>query len=159
MNIFSIDWLIIVLCHMWPITSSKKDISFSFILIREWMIHVALEEFKGCMQEGRYAHSCLSSLTWWHTMQYVLTGVEPLYAFPHFVDQGKIPNMSKVLLWFNMCKGEYESLLRDYPTDLEHYMRVIKPRMGDVSNLTFVNAGTCNLYTCNPNVKHKYFSM
>jgi hypothetical protein len=52
-NIFSIDWLIIVSCHMWPITSSKRDISFSFILIREWTIHVALEEFKRCMASRR----------------------------------------------------------------------------------------------------------
>jgi hypothetical protein len=110
-------------------------------------------------QEGRYAHSCLSSLTWWDTMQYVLKGAEPLYVFLRFAYQYKIPNMSEVLLWFNMCIGEYESLLREYPSDLEQYMRVIKPRMGDVSNSTFVNACTCYFHTCNPNVKHKYFSL
>jgi hypothetical protein len=59
----------------------------------------------------------------------VLKGVEPLYAFIHFADQDKIPNMSKALLQFNMCIGEYESLLREYPSDLEQYMRVIKPNM------------------------------
>jgi hypothetical protein len=69
--------------------------------------------------EGRYAHSFLSSLKWWDMMQYVLKRVEPLYAFLHFADQDKIPNMSEVLLWFNMCIGEYESLLREYPSDLE----------------------------------------
>jgi hypothetical protein len=110
-------------------------------------------------QEGRYAHSCLSSLIWWDTMQYVLNGVEPLYAFLHFADQDKILNMSEVFLQFNMCIGEYESLLRAYPSDLEQYMRVIKPRMGDVSNSTIVNADTCYFHTCNPNVKHKYFSV
>jgi hypothetical protein len=86
-------------------------------------------------------------------------GVEHLYAFLRFTDQDKIPNMSDVLLWFNMCICEYESLLREYPSDLEQYMRVIKPRIGDVSNSTFVNAGTCYFHTCNPNAKHKYFSM
>jgi hypothetical protein len=53
------------------------------------------------------------------TLWYVLKGVEPLYAFLHFADQDKIPNMSKVLLRFHMCTSEYESLLRDYPSDLE----------------------------------------
>jgi hypothetical protein len=69
-------------------------------------------------------------------------GVESLYVFLLFVDQDKISNMSEVLLRFNMCIGEYESILREYPSDLEQYMRVIKPRMGDISNSTFVNAGT-----------------
>jgi hypothetical protein len=69
-------------------------------------------------------------------------GVESLYVFLLFADQDKIPNMSEVLLRFNMCIGEYESILREYPSDLEQYMRVIKSRMGDISNSTFVNAGT-----------------
>jgi hypothetical protein len=85
-----------------------------------WMSSLGfLESRFSCTQEGRYAHSYLSSLTWWDTIQYVLKGVEPLYAFLHFADQDKIPNMSEVLLWFNMCIGEYESLLHDYPADLE----------------------------------------
>jgi hypothetical protein len=90
-------------------------------------------------------------------MQYVLKGVEPLYDFRYFTDQDKILNMCEVLLRFNMCIGEYESLLRDYPNDLEQYMLVIKPSMGDVSNTTFVNACTCNFHTCNTNANHKYF--
>jgi hypothetical protein len=110
-------------------------------------------------QEGRYAHSYLSNITWWDTMQYVLKGVGPLYAFLHFADQDKIPNMSEVLLQFNVCIGEYESLLHDYPNVLEQYMRVIKPRMGDVSNSTFVNVGTFKFHTCNNHAKHKFFSM
>jgi hypothetical protein len=110
-----------------------------------------LESSFSSTHEGRYAHSCLSNMTWWDTMEYVLKGVEPLYAFLHFADQDKVPNMSEVLLRFNMCIGEYESLLHDYPNDLEQYMRVIKPRMGDVANSTFVNAGTC--------IFHKNFSM
>jgi hypothetical protein len=86
-------------------------------------------------------------------------GVEPLYAFLHFADQDKVPNMSEILLRFNMCIGEYKSLLHDYPNDLKQYMRVIKPRMGGVSNSTFVNADTCIFHTINTNAKHKYFSM
>jgi hypothetical protein len=75
-----------------------------------------LESRFSSTEEGRCAHSCLSSLTWWDTMQYVLKGVEPLFAFLRFVDQDKIPNMSEVLLRFHICTSEYESLLRDYPT-------------------------------------------
>jgi hypothetical protein len=92
-------------------------------------------------------------------MQYVLKGVEPLYGFLRFAKQDKIPNMSEILLRFNMCIGDYESLLRDYPNDIEQYLRVIKPRMWDISNTTFVNAGTCNFHTCNTNANHKYFFM
>jgi hypothetical protein len=118
-----------------------------------------LESSFSSTYERRYAHSCLSNMMWWDTMQYVLKGLEPLYAFLHFADQDKIPNINEVLLQFNMCIGEYESLLHDYPNDLEQYMRVIKSRMGDVSNSTFVNASTCNIHTCNTNAKHKYFSI
>jgi hypothetical protein len=47
--------------------------------------------------EGRFTHSCLSSLTWWETMEFVLKGVELLYAFLRFTDQDKVPNLSEVL--------------------------------------------------------------
>jgi hypothetical protein len=125
-----------------------------------WMSSLGfLESRFSSTQEGSYAHSFLSSLTWWDMMEYVLKGLEPLYAFICFADQDKIPNMSEVLLRFNTSIGVYESLLCDYPTDLEHYMRVVKPRMGDISNSTFVHAGICNFHTCNHNSKHKYFSM
>jgi hypothetical protein len=125
-----------------------------------WMSSTGFLESRFSSTEGgRYAHSFLSSLTWWYTMQYVLKGVEPLYAFLCFANQDKIPNMSEVLLQFHVCTSEYESILRDYPNDLEQYMRVIKPRMGDVSNTTFVNAGTSNFHIFNPNAKHKYFSI
>jgi hypothetical protein len=40
-----------------------------------------LESSFSSTHEGRYAHSYLSNMAWWDTMQYVLTGVETLYAF------------------------------------------------------------------------------
>jgi hypothetical protein len=86
-------------------------------------------------------------------------GVEPLYAFLHFIDQDKVSNMNKVLLRFNMCICEYEILLHDYLNGLEQYMRVMKTRIGDVVNSTFVNACTCIFHTCNTNAKHKNFSI
>jgi hypothetical protein len=125
-----------------------------------WMGSLSfLESSFSSTHEGRYAHSCLSNMTWWDTMEYVLKGVEPLYAFLRFADQDKVSNMSEVLQRFNMCIGEYESFLHDYPNDLEQYMRVIKTIIGDITNSTFVNAGTCIFHTCNSNTKHKNFSM
>jgi hypothetical protein len=118
-----------------------------------------LESSFSSTHEGRYAHSYLSNMMWWDTMEYVLKGMEPLYAFLRFADQDKVSNMSEVLLRFNMCIGEYESLLYDYPNDIEQYMRVIKARIGDVVNSTFVNASTYIFHTCNTNTKHKNFSM
>jgi hypothetical protein len=109
--------------------------------------------------EGRYAHSCLSNMKWWDTMEYMLKGVEPLYAFLHFIDQDKMSNMSEVLLRFNMCICEYEILLHDYLNGLEQYMRVMKTRIGVVANSTFVNACTCIFHTCNTNAKYKNFSI
>jgi hypothetical protein len=85
-----------------------------------WMSSPGFLESKfSSTHAGRYAQSYLPSLMWWDTMQYVLKGVEPLYAFLHFAEQDKMTNMSKVLLLFNMCISEHESLLRDYPSDLE----------------------------------------
>jgi hypothetical protein len=55
--------------------------------------------------EGSFFHSCLSSLIWWETMHFVLKGAEPLYAFLHFADQDKVPNLSEVLLTFSMVEN------------------------------------------------------
>lgn len=111
-----------------------------------WMSSASfLESRFSKIDEGRYAHSCLSSLTWWESMEFVLKGVEPLYAFLRFADQDKVPNLSEVLLRFTMLKNEYESLLADYPRDLDRYMKVINPRMGDVANTTYVNAGNTSV--------------
>jgi hypothetical protein len=75
--------------------------------------------------EGRFAHSCLSILTWWDTMEFVPKGVEPLYVFLHFADQDNVPNLSEVLMRFSMVENEYESLLQGYPADLRKYFDVI----------------------------------
>jgi hypothetical protein len=70
-----------------------------------------LENYFGNTDDGRFAHSCLSSLTCWETMEFVLKGVEPLYAFLHYADQDKVPNLSEVIMRFSMVENEYESLL------------------------------------------------
>jgi hypothetical protein len=91
-----------------------------------WMASPSfLESRFANMDEGKFTHSCLPSLTWWETMHFVLKGVEPLYAFLHFADQDKVPNLSEVLLGFSMVENEYESLLQGYPTDLRRYLDVI----------------------------------
>jgi hypothetical protein len=63
-----------------------------------WMTsHTFLESRFANMDEWKFAHSCLSSLTWWDTMEFILNGVESLYAFLRFTDQDKVPNLSEVL--------------------------------------------------------------
>lgn len=79
--------------------------------------------------EGRYAHSCLSSLSWWDNMSYVVKGVEPLYAFLRFADQDKVPNLSEILLRYTMVRREYESLFQNDRQQFDRYMTVINPRM------------------------------
>jgi hypothetical protein len=96
------------------------------------------------MDEGRFTHSCLSSLTWWEIMHFVLKGVEPLYVFLRFADQDKVPNLSEILLRFSMVESEYEGLLQAYPTNLRRYMDVIHPRARDIQSRTYVNAGKTN---------------
>jgi hypothetical protein len=76
--------------------------------------------------EWRFIHSCLSSLTWWETMHFVLKGVKPLYAFLRFADQDKVPNLSEVFLRLSMVENEYESLIQRYSTDLRRYLDVIR---------------------------------
>jgi hypothetical protein len=58
-------------------------------------------------------------------MEFVLKEVEPLYAFLHFTNQDKVPNLSEVLLRFSMVENEYEILLQGYPADLRKYLDVI----------------------------------
>ena len=91
--------------------------------------------------EGRYAHSCLSSLPWWETMESIVSYVQPMYAFLRFADQDKVPNLSEVLLRFHRMRCEYESLFHSSPRELDRYMNIINPRMSDITHDTYVNAG------------------
>jgi hypothetical protein len=74
-------------------------------------------------------------------MEFVLKGVELLYAFLHYADQDKVPNLSEVIMRFSMVENEYESLLQGYPTDLRKYLDIIWPQARDVKSHTYVNAG------------------
>jgi hypothetical protein len=110
-----------------------------------WMASPSfLERHFTNMNEGRFTHSCLSSLIWWETMHFVLREVEPLYSFLHFADQDNVPNLSEVLLRFSMVESEYESLLQAYPTDLRRYLDVIHPRVCAIQSHMYVNAGNTN---------------
>jgi hypothetical protein len=75
-------------------------------------------------------------------MEFVLKGVELLYAFLHYADQDKVPNLSEVIMRFSMVENEYESLLQGYPTDLRKYLDVIRPHARDVQTGSYVNVGT-----------------
>jgi hypothetical protein len=63
-----------------------------------WMTSPSfLESLFTNTDKRRFAHSCLSSLTWWETMHFILKRVEPLYSFLRFGDQDKVLNLSEVL--------------------------------------------------------------
>ena len=51
----------------------------------QWMASTKLQE-SGYLNSdvGRYAHDCLSSLTWWEHLKTVVDSVQPLYAFLRF---------------------------------------------------------------------------
>jgi hypothetical protein len=75
--------------------ATRFDINYMFLesmfhredMFMAWMSSPGFLESRFSSTEvGRYAHSWLSSLTWWDTMQYVLKGVEPLYVFLRFAD-------------------------------------------------------------------------
>jgi hypothetical protein len=52
-----------------------------------WMVSPTFLESRFTnTDDERFAYSCLSSLTWWDTMEFVIKGVEPLYTFLRFVD-------------------------------------------------------------------------
>jgi hypothetical protein len=53
-----------------------------------WMSSIGFMESRfNSTEKGRYAHSCLSSLMWWDTMQYVLKGWN--ICMPSFILQTK----------------------------------------------------------------------
>jgi hypothetical protein len=63
-----------------------------------WMVSPSFLESRFMnTDEGKFTHSCLSSLIWWETMHFVLKGVKLLYTFLLFANQDKVPNLSEVL--------------------------------------------------------------
>jgi hypothetical protein len=88
----------------WNVTHFDTNYMFLESMHRrrdKFMIWIASPSFLESLftntDEGRFAHSCLSSLTWWETMHFILKWVEPLYFFLLFGDQDKVPNLSEIL--------------------------------------------------------------
>ena len=108
----------------------------------QWMGSPELQRSKYVTTEiGRYAHGCLSGLTWWQNLQTVVDSVQPLYGFLRFADQDKFPILSEVLLRYNILRHEYQSLFQNDQASYTKYMSVIDRRMHDVSNGTYMNGG------------------
>ncbi len=63
-------------------------------------------EFSGTA-EGRYAHTYLSSKGWWENIEAITT--QAMYSL-RFADEDKNPNLSEVLLRYQLIKMEYVSL-------------------------------------------------
>ena len=102
----------------------------------------------GLTDEGRYAHSCLSSLDWWDNLETLVNSVQPLYSFLRFADEDKLPNLSEVLLRYQITRMEYESLFSRHRTAFNEFMEIIDRRMNDLTKETLINAGNTFNLSC-----------
>jgi hypothetical protein len=93
---------------------------------------------------GRYAHTCLSNLSWWDNLKRIVDSVQPLYAFLRFMNQERISNFSYVLFRYHILRHEYDALFHDDRTSLDQYMEIVNKRMHDIINDTYMNAGKMN---------------
>jgi hypothetical protein len=74
---------------------------------------------------GKYAHTCLSSLSWWDNLKRIIECVQPLYAFLRFTDQERIPNFSEVLFRYHILRQEYDALFHDDRTSFDQYIEIV----------------------------------
>ncbi len=107
----------------------------------QWMASSGFmqSKFSGTM-DGRYAHECLSSMSWWENLQTVVNSVQPMYSFLRFADEDKNPNLSEVLLRYQLLRMEYDSLFASERDKFEAYMEIVNRRMHDLTNQTLINA-------------------
>jgi hypothetical protein len=70
-----------------------------------WMITHQLQK-SGYLDSNaeKYAHACLSSLSWWDNLKKIVESVQPLYAFLWFADQERILNFSEVLFRYRILR-------------------------------------------------------
>jgi hypothetical protein len=59
---------------------------------------------------GKYAHTCLSSLSWCDNLKRIVESVQSLYAFLRFMDQERIANFSEVLFSYHILKPTWMSI-------------------------------------------------
>ena len=90
--------------------------------------------------EGRYAHACLSSMSWWENLEAVVNSVQPMYSFLRFADEDKNPNLSEVLLRYQLLRMEYDSLFARERDKYNAYMDIVDRRMHDLTTKTLINA-------------------
>jgi hypothetical protein len=58
---------------------------------------------------GKYAHACLSSVSWWENLKRIMDCVQSLYAFLRSADQEMIPNFSDILSRYHILRQEYDA--------------------------------------------------
>ncbi|XP_015649249.1 uncharacterized protein [Oryza sativa Japonica Group] len=119
----------------------------------QWMASSGFmqSKFSGTM-DGRYAHACLSSMSWWENLQTVVNSVQPMYSFLRFADEDKNPNLSEVLLRYQLLRMEYDSLFASERDKFEAYMEIVNRRMHDLTNQTLINASAA----LNPMTHYQY---
>jgi hypothetical protein len=105
----------------------------------------ALQQFRYLdSNTGKYAHACLSSLSWWENLKRIVDCVQPLYAFLQFIDHERILNFSDILFRYHILRQEYNALFHDDRTSFDQYIEIINKRMHDVTNDTYMNTGKMN---------------
>ncbi|XP_066162205.1 uncharacterized protein [Oryza sativa Japonica Group] len=122
-------------------------------LFMQWMASSVFmqSKFSGTL-EGKYAHACLSSLSWWENLEAVVNSVQPMYSFLRFADEDKNPNLSEVLLRYQLLKMEYDSLFANQRDKFEAYMEIVNRRMHNLTNETLINAAAA----LNPRTHYAY---
>jgi hypothetical protein len=93
---------------------------------------------------GKYAHTCLSSLSWWDNLKRIVKYVQSLYAFLRFTDQERIPNFSEVLFSYHILRQEYDALFHNDMILFDQYIEIVNKRMHDVANETYMNVDKMN---------------
>jgi hypothetical protein len=111
----------------------------------QWMSTSQLHKSEYLDSNARkYAHACLSSLSWWDNLKRIVESVQPLYVFLRFTNQERISNFSVVLLRYHILRQGYDALFHDDITSFDQYIEIVNKRMHDIINDNYMNAGKMN---------------
>jgi hypothetical protein len=135
----------------WNITHFSTNYLFFESFLRrkdhfmQWMSTSQLHKSEYLDSNARkYAHACLSSLSWWDNLKRIVESVQPLYVFLRFTNQERISNFSVVLLRYHILRQGYDALFHDDITSFDQYIEIVNKRMHDIINDNYMNAGKMN---------------
>jgi hypothetical protein len=95
----------------------------------QWMASSEILQSKWTdIEEGRLAHTRLSSIEWWEGLKYIIDTVQPVYKLLRFTDQDKRPNLCDELEYFFgrnvLTWNEYHKILDSMTGEVYHRMFV-----------------------------------